>query len=151
MPATIGTNSGIKQNDTDGGYFMPLSSLVGVIYTFTSGSGAGGSFAQGSFSTAQWAIAPVPAAALPSAAAGGGRYLSSINGAGAGLLKDMGKTVVSAGRTFRKIQLVARNVSTGGVEGNTPSNVNVQEFLTGYIELGFDGAGQPAPVAKYGR
>lgn len=151
MPAVLGTNGGIKQNDTDGGYFMPLSSLVGVIYAFTPGAGAGGSFAQGSFSTASWANAPIPGAALPSAALGGGKYVSSINGAGAGLLKDMGKTVVSAGRTFRKIQLVARNVSTSGVEGNAPATTPVQDFLTGFIELGFDGAGQPAPVAKYGR
>lgn len=151
MPAVIGTNGGIKQNDTDGGYFMPLSSLVGVIYAFTPGAGAGGSFAQGAFSTASWANTPIPGAALPTAALGGGKYLSSINGAGAGLLKDMGKTVVSAGRTFRKIQLVARNVSTSGVEGNAPNTTPVQDFLTGFIELGFDGAGQPAPVAKYGR
>ena len=151
MPAVIGTNGGIKQNDTDGGYFMPLSSLVGVIYAFTPGAGAGGSFAQGAFSTASWANAPIPGAALPTAALGGGKYLSSINGAGAGLLKDMGKTVVSAGRTFRKIQLVARNVSTSGVEGNAPNTTPVQDFLTGFIELGFDGAGLPAPVAKYGR
>lgn len=151
MPATLGTNSGIKQTDTDGGFFMPLSSLVGVIYAFTPGSGAGGSFAQGSFSTASWAATPIAGAALPSAALGGGKYLSSINGAGAGLLRDMGKTVVSAGRTFRKIQLVARNVSTSGVEGNAPATTPVQDFLTGFIELGFDGAGLPAPVAKYGR
>ena len=152
MPATLGTNAGIKQNDTDGGYFMPLSSLVGVIYAYTPGSGAGGSFAQGTFSTDSWAApAIIGAASLPAAALGGGKYLSSINGAGAGLLKDMGKTVVSAGRTFRKIQLVARNVSTSGVEGNAPATTPVQDFLTGFIELGFDGAGLPAPVAKYGR
>ena len=86
-------------------------------------------------------------------------YLSSINGANAGLLKDMGKTVVSASRTFRKIQLVrpqVGTVSTGGVEGAAPGSNPVQDYLTGFIEMGFNGyvvsggAGFPAPVAKFG-
>jgi hypothetical protein len=78
----------------------------------------------------------------------------------------MGKTVVSAGRTFRKVQLVVNNsqrnganfaLSTNGVAGvntyqalgNTGSAV--QDFLTGYIELGFEGTGPSAPVVPYGR
>ena len=127
------------------GYFMPLSSLQGVIYAYTPGSGAGGSFTQGSFSVASWATLFYNAKGNP--------YLSSINGASAGLLKDMGKTVVSASRTFRKIQLVrpqVGTVSTGGVEGGAPGTNPVQDYLTGFIEMGFSGAGIPAPVAKYG-
>ena len=135
-----------KQIDTgEQGYFMPLSSLQGVIYAFTAGSGAGGSFAQGSFSVASWATLFYNGKGNP--------YLSSINAANAGLLKDMGKTVVSASRTFRKIQLVrpqVGTVSTGGVEGASPATNPVQDYLTGYIEMGFLGAGTPAPVAKYG-
>jgi hypothetical protein len=141
----------IKQIDTEQGYYMPLSSLQGVIYAFTPGSGAGGSFAQGAFSTASWATTTYNGVANP--------YLSSINGAGQGLLKDMGKTVVSAGRTFRKVQLVnvgagpQRTVyaSTNGVGGQNPGTTPVQDYLTGFIELGFDGQGVPAPVAVFGR
>jgi len=141
--------SRIRQQDNDSGYYMPLSSLAGVIYSFTPGTGAGGSFAQGSFAVAPWAQIGVTST-------GRGAYVSSINGVGAGLLKDMGRTVVSAQRTFRKIQLVAKNVSTGGVEGADPyqtsgTATNITDFLTGYIELGFEGAGAPAPVAKFGR
>ena len=151
--------SRIRQQDNDSGFYMPLSSLAGVIYSFTPGTGAGGSFVQGSFAVANWAQVPnllAAAGTAPSAAAGRGAYVSSINGVGAGLLKDMGRTVVSAQRTFRKIQLVARNLSTNGVEGANPyqtsgTATNIADFLTGYIELGFEGAGAPAPVAKYGR
>jgi hypothetical protein len=71
----------------------------------------------------------------------------------------MGRTVVSAGRTFRKVQLVVNNsqrnganfaLSTNGVAGAI-STTPVQDFLTGYIELGFDGTGPSAPVVPYGR
>jgi hypothetical protein len=140
----------IKQVDVEQGYYMPLSSLQGIVYAFTPGSGAGGSFAQGSFSTASWANTTYNGAANP--------YLSSINGAGKGILKDMGRTVVSAGRTFRKVQLInvqtGNNsfVSTNGVGGqNGAGSTPVQDYLTGFIELGFDGQGVPAPVAVFGR
>jgi hypothetical protein len=151
--------SRIRQQDLDSGYYMPLSSLAGVVFSFTPGTGAGGSFTQGSFAVAGWAQVPnllAAAGTAPNAAFGRGAYVSSINGVGAGLLKDMGRTVVSAQRTFRKIQLVAKNLSTAGVEGADPyqaggAATNIADFLTGYIELGFEGAGAPAPVAKYGR
>jgi hypothetical protein len=137
----------IKQIDTEQGYYMPLSSLQNIVYAFTPGSGAGGSFAQGSFSTASWATLFYNGKGNP--------YLSSINGAATGLLRDMGKTVVSAGRTFRRVQLLQNGtnfVSTGGVAGQTAAGTTpVQEYLTGFIELGFDGAGTPAPVAVFGR
>lgn len=145
--------SAIKQTNTDTGFYMPLSSLQNVIYAFTPGSGAGGSFAQGTLSTASWATLTYNGKANP--------YLSSINGAGAGMLKDMGKTVVSAGRTFRKVQLVVSQgnapfgnqaASTFGVGGqNGAGSTPVQDYLTGFIELGFEGQGVPAPVAVFGR
>jgi len=63
----------------------------------------------------------------------------------------MGKTYVSAGRVFRKVQLIVpvstTNQSTFGVEGNQNTSPNV-DYLTGYIELGWEGAGVPAPVAR---
>jgi hypothetical protein len=139
--------SGPKQIDSgEQGYFMPLSSLQGIIYAFTPGSGSGGSYLQGSFSVASWATNFYNGKGNP--------YLSSINGANKGLLRDMGKTVVSSARTFRKVQLLmpqVGTVSTGGVEGqNAAGATPVQDYLTGYIEMGFLGAGTPAPVAKYG-
>jgi hypothetical protein len=157
----------IKQNTS--GFFMPVSSLQGIVYSITNGSGAGGSFQQGGFNFAGTATVQQAFWALPTAATvngvaspyatNGNPYLSSINGAGAGLLKDMGRTVVSAGRTFRKVQLVVNNsqrnganfaLSTNGVAGQI-NTTPVQDFLTGYIELGFDGTGPSAPVVPYGR
>ena len=156
----------IKQNSS--GFFMPVSSLQGIVYSITNGSGAGGSFQQGGFNFAGTATVQQAFWALPTAATvngvaspyatNGNPYLSSINGAGAGMLKDLGRTVVSAGRTFRKVQLVVNNsqrnganfaLSTNGVAGQI-NTTPVQDFLTGYIEFGFEGTGPSAPVVQYG-
>ena len=156
----------IKQNSS--GFFMPVSSLQGIIYSITNGSGSGGSFQQGGFNfagtgTVQQAFWALPTAATVNGVASpyatnGNPYLSSINGAGAGLLKDLGRTVVSAGRTFRKVQLVVNNsqrfganfaLSTNGVAGQI-NTTPIQDFLTGYIEFGFEGTGPSAPVVQYG-
>ena len=158
---------GIKQNLN--GFFMPVSSLQGIVYAITYGSGAGGSFQQGGFNfagtatvqQAYWGLlggATVNGVASPYATTSGNPYLSSINGAGQGILKDLGRTVVSAGRTFRKVQLVVNSsrsggtnyaLSTNGVAGQI-NTTPIQDFLTGYIEFGFEGTGPSAPVVQYG-
>ena len=168
--------TGVKQTNSDLGYFMPVSSLQGIVYAITYGSGAGGSFQQGGFNVANSATVQQAFWGLLGAqqvngvsgpyATTGNPYLSSISGAGQGLLKDMGKTVVSAGRTFRKVQLVVNNsqraainyaLSTNGVAGQNTyqaagnTGTAVQDFLTGFIEFGFDGTGPSAPVVQYGR
>lgn len=150
--------AGLRQN-AGSAYFMPVSSLQNIVYSITYGAGSGGTFVASSMpSVVSWATPVLPSGAR-------NPYLSSINGAGAGILKDLGKTVVSAGRTFRKVQLVVNNsqrqganfaLSTNGVAGqntyqaagNTGSSV--QDFLTGFIELGFEGTGPSAPVVPYG-
>jgi len=124
---------------------MPVSSLVGVIFAYNPTANTL------QFSCAPWADGVAPANTGTRAP---GRYLSSINAAGAGLLRDLGKNVTSAGRVFRKIQLVVRQVattSTGGVEGNALATNPNADYLTGYIEFGFEGTGVPAPVVQYGR
>lgn len=76
-------------------------------------------------------------------------YSTLVATAGGALLKDMGKTIVSSSRTFRKIQLVVPNSpSTFGVQGAEATVTG--DYLTGYIEMGFEGNGAPAKVAKYG-
>jgi hypothetical protein len=71
---------------------------------------------------------------------------------GQGLLKDMGRTVVSSSRVFRRVQLVVANLpSTFGVAGAAGTSWPAADFLTGYIELGFEGGGVPTPVAAFGR
>ena len=132
--------------NADIGYFIPVGSLIGQIYLHTDANPAGsnsGLNGGSAFSTAQWAN-------------WGSKTTSSINGAGAGILRDMGRTVVSSLRSFRKVQLVLTGangsnstLSTFGV-GGVASGLG-QDYLTGYIELGFEGNGVPAPVAHFGR
>lgn len=128
----------LKQIPSDSRNFVPVSSLAypGGINALNATTGA--------LTIAQWAGGGAPHWG------GGTRYTSSINGPGAGKLRDMGRTYVSSGRVFRKIQLIVPNTqvtSTFGVQGNTPTTP-VEDYLTGYIELGWEGAGTPAPVAR---
>ena len=138
--------SGFRQNGPT--YQMPISSLIGIIYQYNPTVGAT------SFSTATWADGWVSTTGGPRGSAPS-RYISSINGIGAGILKDMGTQVISAGRIFRKIQLVSRqngSISTFGVEGNGTGDVipNV-DYLTGYVELGINSfSGPSAPIAQFG-
>ena len=116
---------GYKQSA--GGFFIPLGNVAQCVLAYTTVGGAGGSFLPGTFGVAAWAqggTTPNRATSTISTVAAGG------------LLRDMGKTVVSAGRTFRKIQLMCSTVSTGGVNGpaGVSSNPNV-DYLTGYIEM----------------
>ena len=134
----------IKTIPTDARNFIPVSSLAypGGINSLN--------VTNGTLTTATWAgngRAPYDPLFV---AAPGTRYTSSINGPGAGKLRDMGKTYVSTGRVFRKVQLIVPNTqvtSTFGVEGAVNTSPS-QDYLTGYIELGWEGAGFPAPVAR---
>ena len=125
----------MRQVTTNSGYFIPLADIRPMIYSVSNGTVA----------AATWANAPVGASQ--------GVYSTLVAGSGRALLKDMGKTVVSASRTFRKIQLVVSSVSTFGVAGNAGVTAPATEWLTGYIELGFGSEAQSAftPVAQYGR
>ena len=129
------------------GYFIPLGNVADKVLAYTPGSGAGGSYLNGSFALAPWA-------ALGSAAS---KYTSTISTIGAGgVLRDLGKTVLSSGRVFRKIQLLVATVSTFGVGGTAPGATANADYLTGYIELhsatqtdDFPGGTGPAQVAYY--
>lgn len=138
----------LKQIPTDARNFIPVSSLAypGGINSLNLTTGA--------LATATWSgggRAPYDTGATGNnSTVPGSKYTSSINGPGAGKLRDMGKTYVSSGRVFRKVQLIVPNTqvtSTFGVEGNQNTSPN-QDYLTGYIELGWEGAGYPAPVAR---
>ena len=71
--------------------------------------------------------------------------LGSISTTGA-VLRDMGKTVVSSGLTFRKVQYVAPSLGTGGVAG--PADTTVSGYYTFYIQLGLNGGTTYLPVAR---
>ena len=129
-------------------HFMTVANLDGQVYAYNPNAAAA------TFTNATWASSCGAGVFLT-----GAKYLSSISQAG-GLLKDLGKNVVSSGRYFRKIQLVVPNVpgtgastngvSTFGVAGTDLGTYPNQDFLTGYIELGYEGGGKPAPVVQFG-
>jgi hypothetical protein len=134
----------IKQIPTDARNFIPVSSLA------YPGGINGLNEATGVLTTATWSGTGV--------AGSGSKYTSSINGPGAGKLRDMGKTYVSSGRAFRKVQLIVpgtinggatgAGVSTFGVAGQDEASAPTSDYLTGYIELGWEGQNQGAPVAR---
>jgi len=139
-----------RQANADGGYYIAISSCANVIFSSPLGS-----------------VAPWADASVGSTSGALGLYstaVSTVNRAGT-LFRDMGKTVVSSGAFFRKVQLVvpqaaaaagqvgtgSANGSTFGVGGPLGAGTGVPDFYTGYIKLGFEGQGPNAPVASFGR
>ena len=125
----------------NGGFYIPIGDIRTQIFGYTA--------ATSTFSTCQWAAAPANAAE--------GQLSSLVASAGAGLLKDMGKTIIGTataqvGVTYRKVQLVvpaSLAPSTFGVGGR--ANTSNDDYCTGYIVMGFEGGQAPTKVAKYGR
>ena len=135
-----------KQMSNDIGYYINLGDLRGLILNHTDNTNNNTGLNGGTFSTATWSFSTMSNAS--------NWAISSLAIAGRGILKDMGRTIVSSSRTFRKVQLVVpadKAASTFGVSGQTTTG---EAYFTGYIELGFGGEGSsglPTPVAHYGR
>lgn len=114
-------------NQSAGGYYLIVSTIApaNLLSVSTAASGSGG--------------ATVPAVlATYSGWAADGQF-STLLTAG-NVLKDMGKTVVTAGRTYRKFQATANvNLSTNGVTGTAATALNTG-YLTGYLEVPQGGA-----------
>jgi len=139
-------------NQSGGAYFMcmlplePTPGTVGTTFvnTLTSaGSNSGGAF-----------VNPTLAQTLMSNVLGPGIASHANAAAVVGsntILKDMGKTVVSSGRVFRKFAPVVRNTSNGVVGGaGTATNAGYASF---YLEVGRETVGgtggAPAPIVRY--
>jgi hypothetical protein len=144
--------SGLRQISNDSGYFISLATCANQIYSTPDTASVVAPWASTALSTV--AFAGLTAGALSSVI-----FRASTVGT---LFKDMGKTVISSGVHFRKIQLVLPQgapgalatagtaASTFGV-GGMASLAGMPDFFTGYIRLGFDGQSTPAPVALFGR
>jgi hypothetical protein len=138
----------IKQIPTDARNFVPISCLMNVIYGLNEATTV--------LSPAPWASGNV----VGGGGIVGSKFTSSIAAVGAGKLRDMGKTYVSSGRAFRKVQLIVpattgagtiglgAGASTFGVSGDAEAVAPTSDYLTGYIELGWEGQNTGAPVAR---
>jgi hypothetical protein len=154
---SAGTNAfGAKAgfNQSGGGHFMTLLALDGNYTTpattlyintlLTPGSNSGGAFSNPTFALTNMStvIGAGYAASNASTLVGPNK-----------LLKDMGRTVVSAGRTFRKFAPVAAGLaSTFGVVGAAGSTTTGNTgFASFYLEVGREGVGSstPAPIVRY--
>jgi hypothetical protein len=149
-------------NQSGGAHFIVMTALASTDGTVAAGSflnvlsnapaNSGGAFTQGSFKQASareaFGLATDTSVGVAAAFAAVGQGK---------LLKDMGKTVVSSGRTFRKFQAVgtggsatANFASTFGVQGGpaVAPNTGYADF---YLEVGREGAGAatPAPILRY--
>jgi hypothetical protein len=120
----------VRQVPTDCGSFVSVASLANKVFTYTpDANNVTGSFA---VNTA----------------------FNGLTSAGA-VLRDEGRTVVSSGLTFRKVQLVSsmgalgvNGAPNGGVAGSAPSGSDLTGYFTGYIQLAKGGGNNVAPVAR---
>jgi hypothetical protein len=128
----FGVNGGYNQSG--GGYYIALENLNAKAQTLTPGSGSGGAATVGTFAAFSWGTTAYPSSLVASNK----------------VIKDMGKTVVSAARTFRKFQAVdVQTLSTSGVVGAAGSSTN-PGYVTFYLELNKDGvAPAGAAIARY--
>jgi hypothetical protein len=142
----------VRQVSNDTGYFISLASVANQIYATPDTSSVVAPWASTALSNANFG-------SLGTGALSTVIFRASTVGT---LFKDMGKSVISSGTHFRKIQLVlpqgtlpavlanAGTTSTFGV-GGSASLSGMPDFLTGYVRLGFEGQGTPAPLASFGR
>ena len=139
----------IKTIPTEGAYYINVGSLAARVFNYDPSRVSPAS----AFSTATWADSGNAA-----------NYQADLANPGTCILRDLGKTVVSSLRTFRKVQLVTSSLSSGtaigapvGSQNGPQANPVVgEEYFTGYIEVvGAYGRGSVnvdtlAPVARLG-
>jgi hypothetical protein len=110
-----------------------VADISSKLFAYTAGTGSGGAAGAGT-------VAPVTAATL----AAGTTPIALTAGK---LIKDMGKSVVVGGVTYRKFQAVVAptGANAGGQAGRTP------EYYSFYLEVGREGAVNvgPAGIARY--
>ena len=139
-------------NQSGGAYFMCVQALdgaAGVVGPYINQLSAPASGSGGAVVAPTLALVPMSTILGANATPAGA---STMVGVGK-LLKDMGKSVVSAGRVFRKFAPVVSNastVSTFGVVGAAAGGANAG-YGSFYLEVGREGQGPaaPAPIARY--
>jgi hypothetical protein len=136
--------------------YTPANQTSHMYRLATAGSNSGGAWVAPTFVAANARDAfGIDAGSATVAAASAGAITDVAAGK---LLKDMGKTVVSSGRTFRKFAAVGtgslKYASSFGVVGGTASSPNAG-YASFYLEVGREGnpgapsGAFPAPIARY--
>ena len=147
QPLTL-TGAGVAAPATT---YIPTGLMSHMHVLASAGSNSGGAFVAPTLAVANARDAFGVAAADTAGIAGA---LAEV--AQGKLLRDMGKTVVSSGRTFRKFAAVgtgnARYANSFGVAGG-PGTAPNAGYATFYLEVGREGSAgattAPAPVARY--
>ncbi len=118
--------SGLKQVPSNSGYYIPIADCRSAVYV-NNGTDA----------------APLFGSMLSTISTAGPGVSTLIQAAGAGVFRDMGKTLISSGRTFRKVQLLisSSDVSVGNVASSSGVGGVSPAYLTGYIILPGSGGG----------
>lgn len=137
MPSVGPLASGFSQSAS--AYLTIVSDLTFTRFlTYTPGTGSGGAALPGSF-------APYNVVSL-----GNTVNLSTSQLKAGNMLKDMGKTVVSTGRVFRKVQVMAPAADPGLSGGSLgPNNWTGANFITGYLEVASDAGETPNALARF--
>jgi len=147
-------------NQSGGAHFMTLAALEPtpgtaatsyVLALVNPGSNSGGAFSNATLSTVTMASIINSGTGTTTTVANAAGFVGANK-----MLKDMGRTVVSAGRTFRKFAPVVAGlgVSSFGVAGAAAVGANAG-FGSFYLEVGREGltgtpAGLgPAPIVRY--
>jgi hypothetical protein len=129
----------LKQVPANAGYYIPVADCRATFYV-NNGTSDAPNFGQG-ISTLSTAGAVVS---------------SLIASAGAGTLRDMGQTLTSSTRVFRKVQILRATSSlvNGGTDGVAGQSATPGAYITGYIELpgtgGYSSGAGFTPVARLG-
>jgi hypothetical protein len=132
--------SGLKQIPLNGGYYINIGSVFNTV-TVNTGTEAAPNFNLGVFQST----------------VSTGSISTNVCTAGQAVFRDMGLSLTSSTRVFRKVQLLRSTLSvvnggTDGVSGNATTN---GAYLTAFIELPGTGgysSGTPSftPVARLG-
>jgi hypothetical protein len=123
-------------NQAGGAHFIVIADISNKLFAYTPGVNSGGATTAGSVAAADLAVLARNTAGTAGMTLGAGK-----------LIKDMGKSVVVGGVTYRKFQAVVAPTAAnaGGQAGRTP------EYVSFYLEVGREGqqnAG-PAGIARY--
>lgn len=141
-------------NQSGGAYFIVMSALESTagtaVHTYTittAAKGSGGATTEPVLGLATMEVimkaGATDANLTPAEAAG---FVATGT-----LLKDMGKTVISGGVTYRKFEVAATGaafVNSLGVVGNAAVAPNAG-YGSFYLQVGREGKGTPAPIARY--